>query len=160
MNIYEIDRAIMECVDSETGEIIDLEKLAELQLERDAKIEGVACWIKNLTANALNIREEEKKLADRRKALENKVERLKAYLTDALGGNKFETAKCSLSFRSSASVAVDDEDALMEWLTKNYRDDCIKYSASVDKKAVGEILRNGVRVSGAHIEFKDNLQIK
>ena len=160
MNIYEIDRAIMECVDSETGEIIDLEKLAELQLARDAKIEGVALWIKNLTANALNIREEEKKLADRRKALENKVERLKAYLTDALGGNKFETAKCSLSFRSSASVAVDDEDALMDWLTKNYRDDCIKYSASVDKKAVGEILRNGVKVSGAHIEFKDNLQIK
>ena len=160
MNIYEIDRAIMECVDSETGEIIDLEKLAELQLERDAKIEGVACWIKNLTANAMNIREEEKKLADRRKALENKVERLKAYLTDALGGNKFETAKCSLSFRSSASVAVDDEDALLDWLTKNYRDDCIKYSASVDKKAVGEILKNGVKVSGAHIEFKDNLQIK
>ena len=160
MNIYEIDRAIMECVDSETGEIIDLEKLAELQLARDAKIEGVALWIKNLTANALNIREEEKRLADRRKAIENKTERLKAYLTDALAGNKFETAKCSLSFRSSASVAVDDEDALMEWLTKNYRDDCIKYSASVDKKAVGEILKNGVKVSGAHIEFKDNLQIK
>lgn len=160
MNIYEIDRAIMECVDGETGEIIDLEKLAELQLERDAKIEGVACWIKNITANAANIREEEKKLAERRKSLENKAERLKAYLTDALGGNKFETAKCSLSFRSSASVAVDDEDALLDWLTKNYRDDCIKYSASVDKKAVGEILKNGVKVSGAHIEFKDNLQIK
>ena len=64
MNIYEIDSAILACVDSETGEVIDIEKLAELQVERERKIESVACWVKNLTANAQNIREEEKVLAE------------------------------------------------------------------------------------------------
>lgn len=160
MNIYEIDSAILACVDSETGEVIDIEKLAELQVERERKIESVACWVKNLIANAQNIREEEKVLAERRRALENKVESLKKYLSDALGGDKFETARCSLSFRSSASVAIDDEMATMDWLTQNYRDDVIKYSASVNKKALGDILKNGVKVPGAHIEFKNNLSIK
>ena len=160
MNIYEIDREIMACVDAETGEVIDIEKLAALQIAREAKIEGVACWIKNLTANAANIRDEEKRLAERSKAMENKVESLKKYLADALGGQSFETAKCRLSFRSSAAVSVDDEEALIDWLTKNYRDDCLKYSASVDKKAVGQILANGVKVDGAHIETRSNLQIK
>ena len=160
MNIYEIDREIMACVDAETGEVIDIEKLAALQIAREAKIEGVACWIKNLTANAANIRDEEKRLAERSKAMENKVESLKKYLADALGGQSFETAKCRLSFRSSASVAVDDEEVLIDWLTKNYRDDCLKYSASVDKKAVGQILANGVKVDCAHIETRSNLQIK
>ena len=160
MNIYEIDSAILACVDSETGEVIDVEKLAELQLAREAKVEGIACWIKNLTANAESIRDEERRLAERRRAMENKVEGLKKYLADALGGQSFETAKCRLSFRSSAAVSVDDEEALIGWLTKNYRDDCLKYSASVDKKAVGQILANGEKVDGAHIETRSNLQIK
>lgn len=160
MNIYEIDKQIMECVDTETGEIIDIEKLAELQMEREAKIESVALWVKNITASAQNIREEEKSLAERRKVLENKAERLKAYLADALGGDKFETAKCSLSFRSSASVQVDDEAALIAWLEDNYRDDCLKYTTAVNKTEVGKILKNGVKVPGAHIEQRSNLQIK
>lgn len=41
MNLYEIDEAIMDCVDMETGEIIDSDKLAELQIARDDKVEGV-----------------------------------------------------------------------------------------------------------------------
>ena len=52
MTIYEIDQSIMECVDLETGEIIDIDKLNELELEREKKLENVACWIKDLKAEA------------------------------------------------------------------------------------------------------------
>lgn len=48
MTLYEIDQAIMECVDLETGEIIDVEILSELQMERETKLESVALWIKKL----------------------------------------------------------------------------------------------------------------
>ena len=51
-NLYEINQAITECIDNETGEIIDVEKLEELQLEREAKIENVALWYKNLLSDA------------------------------------------------------------------------------------------------------------
>lgn len=34
MKLYEIEQAIMDCIDMETGEIIDAEKLDQLQMER------------------------------------------------------------------------------------------------------------------------------
>lgn len=37
MNLYEIDQEIMNCVDMETGEIIDPARLDELQMDRDIK---------------------------------------------------------------------------------------------------------------------------
>jgi V/A-type H+-transporting ATPase subunit E len=52
MNLFEIDDAILACVDLETGDIIDVEKLEALELERDTKISNIACWIKNLKAEA------------------------------------------------------------------------------------------------------------
>ena len=50
-SLYEIDQAIMSCIDSQTGEIVDYEKLSELQMEQEKKIEVVALWIKNLNAD-------------------------------------------------------------------------------------------------------------
>lgn len=50
MTLYEINEAIMACVDVETGEIIDLDRLNALEMERDRKISNVACWIKDLKA--------------------------------------------------------------------------------------------------------------
>ena len=42
MNLYEIEKEIMSCVDMETGEIIDCEKLDALTMERYQKIENIA----------------------------------------------------------------------------------------------------------------------
>ena len=81
MNLYEIDNAILECVDMETGEIVDTEKLAALQMERDQKIENIGCWIKNLNADAKALKEEKDNLAARQKAVENKAASLKEYLS-------------------------------------------------------------------------------
>lgn len=39
--LYEIDSAIYECVDSETGEVIDEEKLNALMMERKKTAIGV-----------------------------------------------------------------------------------------------------------------------
>ena len=72
MTIYEIDNEIMNCVDMETGEVIDTDKLNDLQMERDAKIENVALWIKELKAEAEAIKNEKQALADRQRVAENK----------------------------------------------------------------------------------------
>ena len=50
--LYDIDQDILDCVDLETGEILDTEKLDALQMEREAKLEGVALWVKDLRAEA------------------------------------------------------------------------------------------------------------
>lgn len=80
MNLYQIDSAIAECVDAESGEVLDFDKLAELSMERDRKIENIALWIKNDLSEAKAIREEEKTLAARRQSLERAAESKKRYL--------------------------------------------------------------------------------
>ena len=52
MKLYEIDQAILALVDPETGEILDYEAFSELKMKREEKIEGMALWHKNLTAEA------------------------------------------------------------------------------------------------------------
>ena len=78
MTLYEIDQAIQGLVDPETGELMDYEAFAALQMDRDAKIENMALWYKDLMADAKAIKEEADTLNERRKALENKAERLKS----------------------------------------------------------------------------------
>ena len=88
MKLYEIDEAILNCIDTETGEIIDADQLDKLQMERDTKLENVACWIKDLKAEAEAIKTEKQILANRQKVAENKAESLKKYLAYALDGKK------------------------------------------------------------------------
>ena len=64
MNLYEINEALYGCVDEETGEIIDAEKLEALSLAFDEKVENIALWIKNLLADAAAIKAEKLKLYD------------------------------------------------------------------------------------------------
>ena len=61
MTLYEIDNAILGCVDDETGEVIDFDKLDKLTMQREQKLEGAALAVKNLTAEAEAIKAEEKK---------------------------------------------------------------------------------------------------
>ena len=58
MTLYEIDQAILDCVDMETGEVIDSDRLDLLQMERETKLENVGLWIKDLRAEADAIKNE------------------------------------------------------------------------------------------------------
>ena len=60
--LYDIDQDILNCVDLETGEILDTEKLDALQMERERKLEGVVLWIKDMKAEATAVKEEADKL--------------------------------------------------------------------------------------------------
>ena len=149
MTIYEIDQAIMECVDLETGEIIDTDKLNELELERESKIEGVACWIKDLKAEAEAIKNEKQALAERQKVAENKAESLKKWLAYALQGEKFKTTKCAISFRKSEAVEVTDEG--LNNLMKEH-DELLTYKApEPNKTKIKQALKDGLSVEGVQL---------
>lgn len=85
MNIFDIDIAMYSLIDDETGEIKDYEAFEALQMERNAKIENTALWIKTLVAEGKAIREEEKALAERRRRAESRIESLKNYLACFIG---------------------------------------------------------------------------
>lgn len=152
MNIYDINRKIEACV-SEEGEVIDEEMLSALLMAKEEKIENVACWIKNLTAEAEAIKAEKEKLAERQKQAEAKAESLKKWLAFALDGEKFTTARVAISYRKSVSVQVDES-----LLDKKYMKEKVTYTP--DKTALKKALQAGENIQGAYLEEKQNLQIK
>ena len=159
MTIYEIDNEIMNCIDMETGEVIDTDKLNDLQMERDAKIENVALWIKELKAEAEAIRNEKQALADRQRVAENKVESLKNWLAYVLNGEKFKTAKCSISYRNSESVEVTEEG--LEALMRDHEDLLTYKAPEPNKKAIKDAIKNdGLTVAGVQLLQKTSTIIK
>lgn len=147
MTLYEIDKSITDLIDPETGEICDYEAFADLQMEREQKCENIACWIKNLNAEATAIREEEKVLAERRKSAEAKSECLKEYLRLALNGQKFSTAKAAVSYRNSRRVFIGDE---VEFLREH--PEYARIKTEVDKASITDALKSGEVISGAILE--------
>lgn len=161
MTIYEIDARMAGLIDPETGELLDYEAFASLQMEREAKIENMALWYKDLTAEAKAIREEEKALAERRKSAENKAERLKGYLDEALAGESYKSAKVAVSYRRSKAVELADESAVINELESSGRGDCIYYTAPrVNKVALARLLKDGGAVPGAELVERNNIQVR
>lgn len=153
MKLYEIDSAIMDCVDSDTGEIIDEDKLNTLLMERSDKLEGVALWIKNLDAHAATIKAERDALDKRMKSAENKAKSLRVWLKNALECQPFETARVRISFRKSTATEVDPEMVAKKWCIK-------KVTFTPDKTAIKAALLAGHKIKGAQLVENQNIQIK
>lgn len=153
MTLWEIDQGIMACLDAETGEIIDPEMLTALSMEREAKLENVACWIKNLRAEAAAIKAEKDALAKREKASAKKAEDLENWLVQVLGGQAFNTAKCAVGFRKSQRVDVLDKAIIPEAFMK------AKTEYSPDKNAIAAAIKAGQEVSGCVLTDYLNISI-
>lgn len=153
MNLYEIDAEILGCVDVETGEIFDVDKFEELSLTRDAKIENICLWIKNLKAQAEALKAEKESFAQRQKAAETKMESLKRYISAYLEGTAFESAKVKVSFRKSEAVEIM-EGAVIP-------DEYLRFKEpEVNKTELKAALKKGVHIAGVSIVENQNIQIK
>ena len=152
MNLYEINREILACIDYETGEILDEGRLNSLEIEREKKIENVALWIKNLESEAAALKKEKDAFTQREKSTKNKIESLKKYLENALQGQKFQTTKCAISFRTSTTLGMSEKAEIPE----EFR----KYSFDLDKTKMKEALKNGAKYKGFWLQKNQKIQIK
>lgn len=153
MNLYEIDSAILDCMDLETGEIFDIDRFEELGLERAAKIENICLWIKNLKAEIEALKAEKDAFAKRQKSAENKMESLKQYISNYLEGTAYESAKVKVSFRKSEALDIM-EGAIIP-------DEYLKFKEpDVDKVELKKALKSGVQIPGVSIIENKNIQIK
>ena len=160
--IYEIDQDILDCVDMETGEILDVEKLDALQMERERKLEGVALWVKDLKAEAAAVKEEADKLTARKKALDNKMESLKAWLMYALRGEKLKTPRCNVYQTHNQKLNVPDEAGLISFLqTLNDPDRFLRFrEPELRKDEIKKALKDGTIIPGAELEETESVVIK
>lgn len=157
MNLYqikeEIEQAINECVDFETGEITNPELLDSLNMALNEKRENIALYIKNLVADSKAIDEEIKNLTARKKSINNKIDWLKQYLANDLQGNKFETAKVVVSFRKSNAIDIAPNANIPDYYL-------IQQEPKPDKTALKKAIQSGEVINGVSIVEKSNISIK
>lgn len=162
LSLYQIDANIeallegYELVNPETGEIIGAEALDALQMAREDKIENTGLYIKNQAVLIEAMKKEEKAIAERRKAYEHQLEKLKSYLGESLGGEKFETAKVDIFFRKNPPSAeiIDASKLTSEYM----REIPAKYEP--DKTKIKEALKAGKAVEGAELRQTVSCYVK
>lgn len=161
MNLYWVDNAIYklydEFVDPETGEITDpdafAERYAELEISREDIIENTLLLYKNCVSDAEAIAAEIKTLKARQAALEKRADRLKADASDALNGEKFQTAKVAVSWRKSTAAEVDESLCPEEYITT-------KITTAPDKKAITAALKAGQEIPGCKLVERVNMSVR
>lgn len=153
-NLYEIEQGILDCIDGETGEIIDFEKLNELTIARDKKLESIGLWIKNLNADAEAYKKEKEAFAEREKAAKNKSDSLKRYLTEVLAGQKFSTEKIAISFRNTQVSVIAEGVKLPEEYIRR------KVTEEPDKVAITAALKAGKMIDGCALQTNTSIQIR
>lgn len=153
MTLYEIDQAILDCIDMETGEVIDMARLDLLGMERNQKLENIGLWIKDLKAEADAIKTEISNLQNRKKTAENKAESLKRYLEYALDGEKFKTPRLSVSYRKSESVNVLD--------VRDIDPDYLSWPDPIPMKTeIKKALKDGKTINGVELVTKTSIQVR
>lgn len=160
--LYEIDQEILDCVDMETGEILDTERLDALQMERERKLEGVALWVKDLSAEAEAVKAEADKLTARKRALDNKITGLKMWLLMALDGQKLKTPRCNVYQTHSQKVSVADETELISFLqTLEDPERFLRFKdPEIRKDEIKKALKDGTVIPGASLEETESVVIK
>lgn len=161
MNLYWVDNAIYklydEFVDPETGEITDpdafAERYAELEISREDIIENTLLLYKNCVSDAEAIAAEIKTLKARQAALEKRADRLKADASDALNGEKFQTARVAVSWRKSTAAEVDESLCPEEYITT-------KITTAPDKKAITAALKAGQEIPGCKLVERLNMSVR
>ena len=161
MNLYELTAVYQRLQDQiEAGE--DYEGiLAVIGDEIETKADGYARVIRNMESQAAAFKEEEKRIAEKRKRLETSIERLKQNLFDsmkAIGKEKFKTELFTFSIQKNGGkipVIVDVKD------TSELPDDLVKITETPDLDAIRKYIEETGDLTYAHFgERGESLRIK
>lgn len=155
MKLYDIEMAMLECVDEETGETIDIERLEALEMERDKKISNIGCWIKDLKAESEALKNEKQALEKRQMVAEHKAESLKQFLQYYLNGAKYKDSRISISYRTTKAVNIA-EDLDVNELPDDYK----RVKVEANKTAIKDALTNGIEINGCSIVENTSMIIK
>lgn len=150
---------ILDLLDNEEIEKEVLNKaLEEIDEDIQDKVYNITKAIKNIENNMKACKEEEKRIAARRKQLENRVESLKEYVKSCMtiaNKKKIETDLFNIKIaKNPPSVKILDENIL----PAEFKKEVITFS--IDKAALKERLKNGESIDGCKLEQGERLDIK
>lgn len=146
--------------DPDIDEQAFLDTLEGIEGAIEDKADGYARVIRQLTADAEALKAESDRLYNRRKNIENNIDRMKKALQNAMvitGKTKFKTDLFSFGIRKNVPAVVIDEQRLANIPAEFL----IPQDPKIDKKAIKEAIKAGKNLDGiAHLEQSESLTIR
>lgn len=134
--------------------------LESLSGELEVKTTNVAMFVRNLEASAEAIKQAEAAMTARRKAIENKAERIRQYLLDNMqrtGISKIECPYFKIALRDNPDSVVIDPLAV---IPAEYLRQPEPPPPTADKAALKAALKAGAVIQGVRLEKRQRLEIK
>ena len=157
-NLWEIDASILNCIDMETGEILDEEALDQLQMEREQKLQNLCKWVRNLQSDAEAYKAQKQIFADKQKAAENKAISIMKYVQNYLDGQKWEAKDKSIkvTYRTTKNkVCIDDINEIPQEFFRTQHSE-----SNLNKTMLKDFILLNKEVPGAHLETSVSMNIK
>ena len=155
MKLYEITQAYENLASledkEEVGKYLDL-----IEDEFNQKAENTVKVIKNIGADIKALRDEEKRLAQKRKSLQSNQDWLKFYLQnnmERLGDKKIKAGIFNINIQKNPqSIKILDEATIPDkYKIASYR---------IDKKTLKDDIKNGVEIEGAELVQTEGIRIR
>lgn len=149
-------------IDEETGEFINNDEVLnglfqELELSLIDKLDGCEYIRKELISNVSTLADEIKRLQQRKKAYENKAERLKELMKETVltsGETKLKGKhNFSLGIRRTLQI---DENLTADFINQDY----VRTKKEFDKKKITDDLKSGLTIPGAKMVDKISLSVR
>lgn len=155
MKLYEITDAYLSLDEAEKTEDV-IKVLDGIKDEFDKKAENTVKVIRNFEADIQALRDEEKRLADKRRSLEKKKKDLKEYLyfnMERMQVRKINAGIFDINIQKNPqSIKILDEATIPD-----------KYkvaSYKLDKKTLKDDIKNGVEIEGAQLVQTEGIRIR
>ena len=161
-NLYELTADLLtlqEMLEENVDEQVLIDTLEGVQGEYELKLESYCKVIKNLEADMEALKNEAKRLTDKRKVLENNVDRLKKAMFDSMkltGTEKVKGALFTVAIQRNGGklpVIVDVDVAELP-------DECVKVVESPDLEAISKMIDAGNCKFAHYGERGESLRIK
>jgi acetylglutamate synthase len=164
LSLYDLSANYLQALDFLTDPEIDLpaeavnDTLEALSGELEEKAVNVAKFLRSMETTAQAIKEAEAAMAKRRKALENRVSWMKAYVKENMertGITKIECPYFKIAIQKNpAAVTILDEAAI----PTEFKESIISWK--IDKAAIKDTLKAGGTVPGAELASGTRLAIR
>jgi hypothetical protein len=160
MRLYDIDDAIAELIDEETGEIVDFEAFENLNIERERKIEFLCKSIKEAPLLMDALQTEISRLQEKKASIKRNADKLKSFLQGYLGGEKYKSPLFTC-YESKTKVVTGNMDGFRDWCLMEGRTEFLKFSdPEVSVSSVKSAIADGEKIPYVQLEEKKFLCIK
>lgn len=162
LKLYELAEAYNNVINMMEDEEMDSEGLQKaletINEDIEKKVENIARVVKNYEGNISIIREEEKRLASKRRALSNNIDSLKGYTESILESANIDRVQGDLFTvalqNNPQSVKFIDEDLI----PVEYKEEVV--TVKIPKKRILDDIKEGIEVPGVEVVQTKSLRIR